>query len=119
MTLLLRRPGAVGLGVDEIDQALEDGSYLDELIEQTERAIGVGAGGVPAWVIDERVLVPGAQPHEVFEQVMERLGHLRADGGWRVREEAQLRRLTATVRSWVTREPVFGLNVTVTWTFSF
>jgi predicted DsbA family dithiol-disulfide isomerase len=26
-------------------------------------------------VIDRRLLVPGAQPHEVFERVLERLGH--------------------------------------------
>jgi predicted DsbA family dithiol-disulfide isomerase len=35
----------------------------------------LGAGGVPAWVVDDRVLVPGAQPHELFERVMEQLGH--------------------------------------------
>jgi predicted DsbA family dithiol-disulfide isomerase len=33
----------------------------------------MGGGGVPAWVIDDRVLVPGAQPHDVFERVVERL----------------------------------------------
>jgi predicted DsbA family dithiol-disulfide isomerase len=26
-------------------------------------------------VIDERLIVPGAQPYEVFDTVMERLGH--------------------------------------------
>jgi predicted DsbA family dithiol-disulfide isomerase len=26
-------------------------------------------------VIDERALVPGAQPHEVFDRVLERLGY--------------------------------------------
>ncbi|HYY21240.1 MAG TPA: hypothetical protein VE780_05115 [Thermoleophilaceae bacterium] len=41
----------------------------------TARALGLGIGGVPAWVIDRRVLVPGAQPREVFTRVLERLGH--------------------------------------------
>jgi predicted DsbA family dithiol-disulfide isomerase len=41
----------------------------------SEEAIELGVSGVPAWVIDQRVLVPGAQPHEVFDQVMERLGY--------------------------------------------
>jgi predicted DsbA family dithiol-disulfide isomerase len=35
----------------------------------------VGVTGVPAWVIDERVLVPGAQPHDVFERVLAKLGY--------------------------------------------
>lgn len=28
-----------------------------------------------AWLIDQRLLVPGAQPHDVFARVLERLGH--------------------------------------------
>jgi predicted DsbA family dithiol-disulfide isomerase len=31
-------------------------------------------------VIDERVLVPGAQPHDVFQRVLERLGHAGSNG---------------------------------------
>jgi predicted DsbA family dithiol-disulfide isomerase len=42
---------------------------------QTQGAISLRVSGVPAWVIDERLLVPGAQPYEVFDRVMERLGH--------------------------------------------
>jgi predicted DsbA family dithiol-disulfide isomerase len=30
---------------------------------------------VPAWVLDDRLLIPGAQPPEVFERVLERLGY--------------------------------------------
>jgi predicted DsbA family dithiol-disulfide isomerase len=33
----------------------------------------MGAGGVPAFVVDDRVLIPGAQPHELFEKVMAKL----------------------------------------------
>jgi predicted DsbA family dithiol-disulfide isomerase len=73
---VLREEGlAVGLPDEEIARALGDDGYLSEVVAQTERAIQLGAGGVPAWVIDERVLIPGAQPHEVFEQVLEQLGH--------------------------------------------
>jgi predicted DsbA family dithiol-disulfide isomerase len=39
----------------------------------------MGAGGVPAWVIDERVLIPGAQPHELFERVLVKLGYEAGD----------------------------------------
>jgi predicted DsbA family dithiol-disulfide isomerase len=73
--VLLAEGRAVGLSDEEIGAAPQDDRFLQELTAQTEQAIQLGAGGVPAWVIDERVLVPGAQPHEVFESVMERLGH--------------------------------------------
>jgi predicted DsbA family dithiol-disulfide isomerase len=33
----------------------------------------MGAGGVPAFVIADRVLIPGAQPHSLFEKVMQKL----------------------------------------------
>lgn len=66
---------AAGLDEGEIAQALQDPSYLERVLDQTRAAIEVGVTGVPAWVLDERLLVPGAQPHEVFERVMERLGY--------------------------------------------
>ncbi len=72
---------AVGLDADEIIDALRDGRYLTRIEQQTRAAIELGAGGVPAWVIDQRVLVPGAQPHDVFARVLERLGHGPLDGG--------------------------------------
>ena len=65
----------VGLDEAEILETLEEGRFLDQIEEQTRAAIEIGADGVPAWLIDERVLVPGAQPHEIFVQVLERLGH--------------------------------------------
>lgn len=73
--VLVAEGRAVGLDPDELLAALEDPSYLDRVEQFTTAAVDLGAGGVPAWLIDERILVPGAQPHEVFEQVLERLGH--------------------------------------------
>ncbi len=66
---------AVGLGEDEIRGALEAPEYVGRIAEQTAAALELGAAGVPAWLVDERALIPGAQPHELFERVMERLGH--------------------------------------------
>lgn len=71
---------AVGLTAADISAALEDERYLPRIEASTRNAISVGAGGVPAWAIDQRILVPGAQPHEVFTQVLERLGHSPVDG---------------------------------------
>jgi predicted DsbA family dithiol-disulfide isomerase len=74
-TVLVGEGVAVGLDEAEIADALEDPRYLEVINAQTRTALGLGASGVPAWVIDRRLLVPGAQPHEVFERVLERLGH--------------------------------------------
>lgn len=78
--VLIEEGGAVGLDREEIVDALFDPAYLERVLSQTREALELGASGVPAWVIDERVLVPGAQPHEVFERVLERLGHASRDG---------------------------------------
>ena len=66
---------AVGLDRDAILAALSTAEYAERVSEQTDAALELGAGGVPAWVIDERFLIPGAQPHDVFDQVLERIGH--------------------------------------------
>lgn len=73
--VLVEEGSAAGLDEGDIVDALRDGRYLEGIEEQTLAALELGAGGVPAWVIDQRVLVPGAQPHDVFAQVLERLGH--------------------------------------------
>lgn len=73
--VLMEEGTAAGLDEGEIIDTLGAGGYLDRIEAQTRAAIELGAGGVPAWVIDQRVLVPGAQPHDVFTRVLERLGH--------------------------------------------
>jgi predicted DsbA family dithiol-disulfide isomerase len=72
--VLVAEAEAVGLDQAEVRELLAGDRYLDVVQRETSRAIELGAGGVPAWVVDDRVLVPGAQPHEVFERVLERLG---------------------------------------------
>ncbi len=71
---------AVGLDPEEIATALEDPGYLERIQINTQAVMDLGGGGVPAWLIDRRLLVPGAQPHEVFDQVLERLGHSPIEG---------------------------------------
>lgn len=73
--VLVEEGAAVGLGEGEVLDALSNDSYRARVAQETQAAIELGAGGVPAWLIDRRFLVPGAQPHEVFDQVLERLGH--------------------------------------------
>jgi len=73
--VLVGEATAAGLAEAEVLNALGDHGYGERVAAQTQAALQIGATGVPAWVIDRRVLVPGAQPHEVFERVLERLGH--------------------------------------------
>jgi predicted DsbA family dithiol-disulfide isomerase len=73
--VLVAEGSAAGLDPEDITAVLRDERYLSRIDDQTQGAISLGAGGVPAWVIDERLLVPGAQPYDVFDRVMERLGH--------------------------------------------
>ena len=73
--VLIEEGTAAGLEESEILDALQNQGYRERIDAATSAALEVGAGGVPAWVIDGRLLVPGAQPHEVFEQVLERMGH--------------------------------------------
>ncbi len=73
--VLVEEGSAAGLAETEIIEVLRDGRHLPQIEDSTRQAIAIGAGGVPAWMIDGRVLVPGAQPHEVFDQVLRRLGH--------------------------------------------
>ena len=77
--VLVEEGVAVGLEAADIVDALADERYFERVQADTRTALEMGAGGVPAWLIDQRLLVPGAQPHEVFDRVMERLGHARVD----------------------------------------
>lgn len=73
--VLLEEGRAVGLEEEDVRGALQDPEYVGRIAEQTTAALELGAAGVPAWLIDERALVPGAQPHDLFDRVLERLGH--------------------------------------------
>jgi predicted DsbA family dithiol-disulfide isomerase len=73
--VLLEEGSAVGLDESEIREALVSPEYLERVVQQTAAATELGVSGVPAWVVDQRLLVPGAQPHEVFDQALAQLGH--------------------------------------------
>jgi predicted DsbA family dithiol-disulfide isomerase len=64
-----------GLEERDIIDALDTQQYLARIQAETRTAVELGVTGVPAWLIDQRVLVPGAQPHEIFVRVLEHLRH--------------------------------------------
>jgi predicted DsbA family dithiol-disulfide isomerase len=73
--VLVELAAAAGISEEDARSAFAS-DELEQRVEQwTQAALELGANGVPAWLVDERLLVPGAQPHEVFERVLERLGH--------------------------------------------
>ena len=73
--VLFEEGTAAGLEAAEIEDALENPDYLQRVAEETDAALEFGASGVPAWLIDDRYLVPGAQPHDVFDHVLGRFGY--------------------------------------------
>jgi predicted DsbA family dithiol-disulfide isomerase len=81
--VLVEEAAVVGLGQGEVLEALRDGRYVGEIGAETREALELGAAGVPAWLIDRRLLVPGAQPRDVFERVLGQLGHAPVSGGGR------------------------------------
>jgi predicted DsbA family dithiol-disulfide isomerase len=64
---------AAEAGIDDPDIAWEDPVYLERVLASSAQAHSVGATGVPAFVLDRRLLVLGAQPRELFEQAFEQL----------------------------------------------
>ena len=79
--VLVDAAGEAALDQDVAADALDDPYWVEVVRGETAEALEMGAAGVPAWVIDQRVLVPGAQPHELFERVLEKLGHESGPGG--------------------------------------
>ena len=75
-TLPVLRAVATRAGVDPaaMDAALAADTYGDYLDARRQEADDLMITGIPAHVIADRYLVMGAQPYEVFERVMQRLG---------------------------------------------
>jgi predicted DsbA family dithiol-disulfide isomerase len=64
-----------GLDSAAVVDAATTKPYEGLIQASTQGVIDMGAGGVPAFVVDDKVLIPGAQPHELFEKVMDKFGH--------------------------------------------
>jgi predicted DsbA family dithiol-disulfide isomerase len=69
---LVRLVAEVGLAEDEARTVLASGDYEDDVRADEQRARMFGIRGVPFFAFDETYGVSGAQPAEVFAQVLER-----------------------------------------------
>ncbi len=68
-----------GLDAEATRAALESDQVVDRVRQASEAAQKVGVDAVPAWLFDKQLLVLGAQPHEVLDNVMAKLGHAPVD----------------------------------------
>lgn len=70
----------VGLDPDAMQETTETGRYREVVDIHIQNAYHLGITGVPAYVLGDRYLIMGAQPYQVFEQVMGELGAVPKDG---------------------------------------
>ncbi|HET6168508.1 MAG TPA: DsbA family oxidoreductase [Marmoricola sp.] len=69
---LQRIAGSVGLDEVRVKEVLSGTEYADAVEADLREAVALGATGVPFYVIDRKYGIAGAQPSEVFSQVLER-----------------------------------------------
>jgi len=70
---LVRIGEEVGLDGPALREAIEDGRYEQLLDDTRHQAESVGINAIPAHVFGGRYLVVGAQPYDVFQQVLARI----------------------------------------------
>ncbi|WGL53622.1 DsbA family oxidoreductase [Nocardioides sp. BP30] len=70
--LLLRLATSVGLDAQRVGEVLGSQEYDDAVAADVAQAARYGATGVPFYVIDEKYGVSGAQPAELFGQVLDK-----------------------------------------------
>jgi predicted DsbA family dithiol-disulfide isomerase len=68
------RKAAVDVGLDpaRVDEVLAGREYADAVLADIDQARAYGATGVPFYVVDQKYGISGAQPTEVFTQVLDR-----------------------------------------------
>ena len=71
----LRRLAAeVGLERGRVDRVIDDPSaFLDVVEASTRQAQSIGINAIPAFLLDRRLIVLGAQPFEVFRDAFAEL----------------------------------------------
>ena len=62
-----------GLDGEEAAQVLREGRFADEVRERERFYQDAGVTGVPAVIVDDRYLITGGQPPEVFEEALRRI----------------------------------------------
>ena len=63
-----------GLDADELEEAIEAGTYREQVERGVQEAQELGIQGVPFFILDDRFAIEGAQELPVFEKAMRQLG---------------------------------------------
>ena len=77
---LVRIGVEAGLDATELRTAIEEDRYAQVIDDNRREAESVGINAIPAHIFGQRYLVLGAQPHEAFLRVLERLRQEQAAG---------------------------------------
>jgi len=64
---------AAALGLDAAEDAISGDLHGDRVAGCTAQAHAIGIDAIPAFLLDRRLIVLGAQPDDVFEQAFARL----------------------------------------------
>jgi predicted DsbA family dithiol-disulfide isomerase len=64
---------AAEVGLGDVEDVIAGGAYLERVHASTAQAQSLGVNGIPAFLLDRRLLVLGAQPQEVFERAFAQL----------------------------------------------
>lgn len=64
---------SVGLDAAEANEILQSGAYAQEVRAEEEQYQALGISSVPSIIFNQRYLVTGGQPVEVFEQMIEQV----------------------------------------------
>jgi len=73
LDILAESLAAVGLVTPDLDAIFSDPQYEQQVDQDIRFAYQIGLQGVPATILAQRYLVSGAQPLDVFKQVIERV----------------------------------------------
>jgi predicted DsbA family dithiol-disulfide isomerase len=72
--VLRRLAAGVGLDADDVERVLADPSAYADLVDgSTRQAHSIGINAIPAFLLDRRLIVMGAQPLDVFRQAFAQL----------------------------------------------
>ena len=71
--VLARVAGEAGLNADRAREVLASNRYADEVRERAQFYLSQGIQSVPAVIINDRHLISGGQPPEVFEQALRKI----------------------------------------------
>ena len=64
---------AAELGVEDAEAAISGDLHGDDVARATSEAHSIGINAIPAFLLDDRLIVLGAQPDEVFERAFEQV----------------------------------------------